>query len=47
VDPRFCRGFWQKRVEKHGVLVVKLWWIDGGMLVFGWWFFGAEKMSLF
>jgi hypothetical protein len=30
-----------------GNLLVKLWWIDGGMLVFGWWHFGAKEMSLF
>ena len=29
VGPRFCWGFWQKRVVGRGVLVVKLWWIDG------------------
>jgi hypothetical protein len=32
---------------KRGVFMVKLWWIDGGSVVFGWWFFGAKKMPLF
>jgi hypothetical protein len=27
--------------------VVKMWWIAGESVVFGWWFLGAEKMSLF
>jgi hypothetical protein len=27
--------------------VVNLWWIDGESVVFGWWVFGFEKMSLF
>jgi hypothetical protein len=27
--PRFCWGFWRKRVVGCGVFVVKLWWIAG------------------
>jgi hypothetical protein len=29
VGPRFCWGFWRKRVVGRGVFVVKLWWIAG------------------
>jgi hypothetical protein len=34
-------------VVSRWFLVVKLWWIAGRNVVFGWWFLNAEKISLF
>jgi hypothetical protein len=31
VEGRFCRGFCKKRCAERGFLLVKLWWIRGGL----------------
>jgi hypothetical protein len=47
VEGRFYRGFWEIAWFRDGFFVVKLWWIAGARVVFGWWVLRAKKMSLF
>jgi hypothetical protein len=44
---RFLGGLREMWAFFDGNLMVKLWWIDGGMPVFGWWFLGVKKMPLY
>ncbi|MBB5340842.1 hypothetical protein [Tunturiibacter gelidoferens] len=43
----FLRGFWKKAGFGCGVLMVSLWWIAGGSVVFRRVFLGVERYASF